>query len=76
MQKNELTISKIFSIGREYFPDGHLRVEIWDDGVRFSWERTKDGQETKRTMFLQRKLSDICESSVRGFLDAEIQPDD
>lgn len=76
MENSELTISKIFSIGREYFPDGHFRVEIWDDGLRFFWESTRNSIETKKTSFLQRKLSDISESSVRGFLDSETQPDD
>ncbi|WP_144815129.1 hypothetical protein [Enterobacter sp. DE0047] len=76
MGNNELTISQIFLIGREYYPEGHFRVEIWDDGLRFFWESIKNGVQMKKTSFFQRKLSDITEGSVRGFLDAETQPDD
>lgn len=65
----EMTISKLYEIGKTYFPGGHFRVEIWDSGVRFVHMTTenKEGE----TAFLQADLKSLTSPAVRGFLDAE-----
>jgi len=65
----EMTISKLYEIGKSYFPGGHFRVEIWDLGVRFVHMTTEDKE--GQTAFLQADLKSLTPSAVRGFLDAE-----
>ncbi|MEE3649467.1 MULTISPECIES: hypothetical protein [unclassified Brenneria] len=69
MKENLITIEKIYSIAHDYFPKGHTRVEIWDIGLKFV-NQTAEGE---KTAFLQRELNLIDETSIRGFLDAEIE---
>lgn len=67
MSGESISISTVYEIAKEYFPEGHLRVEIWDIGLRFVWkEEDNDG-----SAFLQQPLSHITDSAIRGFLDAE-----
>lgn len=71
MSNETISIQRLFNVGREYYPDGHFRVEIWDAGVRFCWEIQKGSLTTSTTAFLNIPIHDITESAVRGFLDAE-----
>lgn len=65
----EMTISKLYEIGKSYFPGGHFRVEIWDIGVRFVHITIEDEEE--KTAFLQADLKSLTSQVVHGFLDAE-----
>lgn len=67
MSKEVLDIKTVYSLAREYFPTGHLQVEIWDIGLKFVW----DSQDKSGSAVLQKELSIITESTIRGFLDAE-----
>ncbi|MBD8161024.1 hypothetical protein IFU23_23340 [Pantoea agglomerans] len=69
MSGESISINTVYEIAKQYFPEGHLRVEIWDVGLRFVWE-TEDSQ---GSAFLQEPLSLISEFGIRGFLDAEIR---
>lgn len=68
MSDESISINTVYKVAREYFPDGHLKVEIWDIGLRFVWE----DEDSKGSAFLQEPLNQISEFSIRGFLDAEI----
>lgn len=68
MSDESISINTVYNVAREYFPKGHLRVEIWDIGLRFVWE----DEDSKGSAFLQEPLNRISEFSIRGFLDAEI----
>lgn len=68
MSGESINISTVYEIAREYFPEGHLKVEVWDVGLRFVWENGDGGG----SAFLQEPLNRISEFSIRGFLDAEI----
>jgi hypothetical protein len=72
MSGESININTVYAIAKEYFPDGHLRVEIWDVGLRFVWEK-EDGE---GSAFLQEPLNRISEFTIRGFLDAEVSIQD
>lgn len=72
MSGESISISTVYEIAKEYFPEGHLRVEIWDVGLRFVWKKEDD----EGSAFLQQHLSHISDSAIRGFLDAETSPQD
>ncbi|MGP2803612.1 hypothetical protein ACTVKD_02145 [Serratia marcescens] len=74
MSNEIISIERLFEVGREYYPEGHFRVEIWDVGVRFCWEMKSGAMNTLNTAFLNIPLNNITESAVRGFLDAETRP--
>ncbi|HBH7559730.1 hypothetical protein [Serratia marcescens] len=74
MSNEIISIERLFEVGREYYPEGHFRVEIWDIGVRFCWEIKRGAMNTLNTAFLNIPLNNITESAVRGFLDAETRP--
>ncbi|CAI1574939.1 Uncharacterised protein [Serratia quinivorans] len=63
-----ISLDRIFFVSRSYFPDGHFRVEVWDIGLRFVWRN----QDDEWSAFLQKDLSKIDESCIRGFLEAEL----
>lgn len=67
MSGETISINTVYEIAKEYFPEGLLRVEIWDVGLRFVWKKD-DGESSA---FLQQHLSHISVSTIRGFLDAE-----
>jgi len=67
MSGESISINTVYEIAKEYFPEGHLRVEIWDVGLRFVWETA----DCEGSAFLQQHLSHISDSTIRGFLDAE-----
>ncbi|MGG4623986.1 hypothetical protein ACLPHD_06390 [Serratia odorifera] len=71
MSNETVSIEKLFQIGREYYPEGQFRIEVWDIGVRFCWEVKKGALNTLTTAFLNTPINNITESQVRGFLDAE-----
>ncbi|HAS1030688.1 hypothetical protein [Enterobacter dykesii] len=67
MPGESITIDTVYKLAKEYYPSGHLRVEIWDIGLRFVWKDESD----ERSVFLQEPLNQISEFTIRGFLDAE-----
>lgn len=69
MSGESIGIKEVYELARKKIPEGHLRVEIWDIGLRFVWE-----SESKRgSAFLQEPLDNISSSTVLGFLDAELK---
>lgn len=67
MSRSSITISTVYTLAKGYFPSGHLRVEIWDIGLRFVWKE----ESNEHSAFLQEPLDQISEFTIRGFLDAE-----
>ncbi|MCU5775108.1 hypothetical protein N5923_23380 [Erwiniaceae bacterium BAC15a-03b] len=69
MSGESIGINEVYEIAREKFPEGHLKVEIWELGLRFVWEsELKSG-----SAFLQEPLNKISASTILGFLHAELK---
>ena len=69
MSGESIGINEVYEIARNRLPEGHLKVEIQDLGLRFVWEsESKSG-----SAFLQEPLNKISASTIMGFLDAELK---
>ena len=70
MSDQALTIKELHDIAYKYFGGDLLHIEIMNIGVRFVCADRKDGNKEYSSV-LQCSLSDLNQSGIRGFLDAE-----
>ncbi|WP_338637026.1 hypothetical protein V6L80_00940 [Erwinia persicina] len=69
MSGESIGINEVYKIAREKLPEFHLKVEIWESGLRFVWEsESKSG-----SAFLDEPLNKISASTISGFLHAEFK---
>lgn len=69
MSDESIGVQEVYELARTKIPEGNLKVEIWDIGLRFVWESESD----TGSAFLQEPLNKISASTILGFLDAEFK---
>lgn len=72
MSMESVSAFDLHKLGKKYFGDKLLVVEIWSEGVRFVWIE-KGQPDDESSIFLNIDLAELSIEKVVGFLDATTQ---